>query len=94
MKAAFVVKLAFKHSLRPDSARFLAVLPFLPPQALRWLGGHHIYRGEIYCDLASKTVVLDALRTVGIYNLVHVNASKSVGYILHSQAEKLSIQWT
>jgi hypothetical protein len=82
-----VMKLAFEHPLRLGTARFMAVLSSLPPQSFEWLKGYQVSRGEIHCDQSSEVSVLAALRSVGVHDLVKVNASESIGYILHTRAQ-------
>jgi hypothetical protein len=79
---------AFAHPLRPHTTRLMCVLPSLPPlPVLACLAALEPARGEAHVTSGEEAagVVRAALVAVGL-GAVIVNASESVGYILHAQA--------
>jgi hypothetical protein len=92
IERCFVTKLVFEHPLRPATARFLGVLSSLPPQGLGWLKDYQVSQGEIHCDKSSEVRVSEVLQGAGLHQLVRMNSSESVGYILHARAQELALQ--
>lgn len=81
----FVMKVAFEHPLREGTARFMGILSTLRPEALEWLKKLRVERGEVHCDASVQEHVEGVLQQAGL-GLVRVNASASVGYVLHARS--------
>ncbi len=95
LKENCVWSVSFSHPIRPDVFRVMAVIPSwrdLTFDLFEELAKLHPVQGEIHAsrdDVASQ--IQDALTVAGVTSIT-INATKSVGYILHEKAAHLNDQ--
>lgn len=85
--------LSFTHPLRPETARLISILPSISsPALLSGLTALHPLRGEAFLTTTDQEAVeaaRAALAEAGLGEVVTVNATEAVGYVLHEKAAEL-----